>query len=183
MGALDGKIAIVTGGTSGIGEGIARAFVSEGAKVVIVGRREEEGRAIEKQIGVRFHPGGRGERGRRQGDGRSNCRVVRPPRLPRQQRRNSVADDQPHGDRQGDHRSGPRGQRPRGGPATKHAALAMLKTGPAASSISAAWRDIAAASRPMSIQPRKGPSAPSPALRPRIGEKEIRVSPSRPERS
>ena len=54
MGALDGKIAIVTGGTSGIGEGIARAFVSEGAKVVIVGRREEEGRALEKQIGVRF---------------------------------------------------------------------------------------------------------------------------------
>jgi NAD(P)-dependent dehydrogenase (short-subunit alcohol dehydrogenase family) len=54
MGALDGKIVIVTGGTSGIGEGIAKAFVSEGAKVVIVGRREEEGRALEKQIGVRF---------------------------------------------------------------------------------------------------------------------------------
>ena len=54
MGALDGKIAIVTGGTSGIGEGIAKAFVSEGARVVIVGRREEEGRALEKQIGVRF---------------------------------------------------------------------------------------------------------------------------------
>jgi NAD(P)-dependent dehydrogenase (short-subunit alcohol dehydrogenase family) len=54
MGALDGKIAIVTGGTSGIGEGIAKAFVSERAKVVIVGRREEEGRALEKQIGVRF---------------------------------------------------------------------------------------------------------------------------------
>jgi NAD(P)-dependent dehydrogenase (short-subunit alcohol dehydrogenase family) len=54
MGALDGKTAIVTGGTSGIGEGVARAFVSEGAKVVIVGRREEEGRALEEAIGVRF---------------------------------------------------------------------------------------------------------------------------------
>ena len=54
MGAMDGKSAIVTGGTSGIGEAIAKAFVLEGAEVVIVGRREEEGRALEKQIGVRF---------------------------------------------------------------------------------------------------------------------------------
>ena len=54
MGALDGKIAIVTGATSGIGEEIAKAFVSEGSKVVIAARREDEGRALEKQIGVRF---------------------------------------------------------------------------------------------------------------------------------
>jgi NAD(P)-dependent dehydrogenase (short-subunit alcohol dehydrogenase family) len=54
MGALDGKIAIVTGGPSGIGEAVAEAFVQQGARVVIAGRREEEGRAIEKRIGARF---------------------------------------------------------------------------------------------------------------------------------
>jgi NAD(P)-dependent dehydrogenase (short-subunit alcohol dehydrogenase family) len=54
MGALDGKIAIVTGATSGIGEAVAEAFVQQGASVVIAGRREEEGRAIEKRIGARF---------------------------------------------------------------------------------------------------------------------------------
>src|SRR5579863_6861766 len=41
-------------GTSGIGEEIATAFVLGGAKVVIAGRREPEGRAIEERIGARF---------------------------------------------------------------------------------------------------------------------------------
>ncbi len=41
MGKLDGKVAVVTGGGSGIGFAAARAFVDEGARVVIGGRSEE----------------------------------------------------------------------------------------------------------------------------------------------
>jgi NAD(P)-dependent dehydrogenase (short-subunit alcohol dehydrogenase family) len=54
MGSLDGKVAIVTGGTSGIGEGIVERFVAEGAKVVVAARRQEEGKALETRLGVRF---------------------------------------------------------------------------------------------------------------------------------
>lgn len=42
MQKLEGKIAVVTGGSTGIGLGIARRFAQEGAKVVITGRRQEE---------------------------------------------------------------------------------------------------------------------------------------------
>ena len=50
-GRLDGKIAIITGGTSGIGAASAEVFAAEGAKVIIAGRSEEKGNNIAKQIG------------------------------------------------------------------------------------------------------------------------------------
>src|SRR5882757_8964909 len=48
---LEGKIALVTGGSSGIGLATAKRFVTEGAKVVITGRRKDALDAAVKEIG------------------------------------------------------------------------------------------------------------------------------------
>ncbi|MCD8329380.1 MAG: SDR family oxidoreductase [Lachnospiraceae bacterium] len=47
---LEGKVCVVTGGTSGIGKACVEAFIREGAKVLFVGRREEKGKAIEAEL-------------------------------------------------------------------------------------------------------------------------------------
>lgn len=49
---LEGKIALVTGGTSGIGLATAKRFVSEGAQVIITGRRKEVLDNAAKELGA-----------------------------------------------------------------------------------------------------------------------------------
>jgi len=50
MGQFEGKIVLVTGATSGIGQSTAEAFARDGAKVVLTGRREEKGNAVVDKI-------------------------------------------------------------------------------------------------------------------------------------
>jgi NAD(P)-dependent dehydrogenase (short-subunit alcohol dehydrogenase family) len=55
MKRLEGKTAIVTGGTLGIGEAIVRRFHDEGASQVVVARNEGRGQALSAELGERVH--------------------------------------------------------------------------------------------------------------------------------
>ena len=54
-GRLAGKVAIVTGGAMGQGAGISRAYVAEGAKVVIADVATDEGQALADELGEAAH--------------------------------------------------------------------------------------------------------------------------------
>jgi NAD(P)-dependent dehydrogenase (short-subunit alcohol dehydrogenase family) len=49
---LNGKVAVITGGASGMGRATVEKFVSEGARVVIADVQEDKGRALAEQLGA-----------------------------------------------------------------------------------------------------------------------------------
>jgi NAD(P)-dependent dehydrogenase (short-subunit alcohol dehydrogenase family) len=51
-GRIEGKVAVVTGGASGIGEGTVRRFLAEGASVVIADLQRERGEALAAELGA-----------------------------------------------------------------------------------------------------------------------------------
>src|SRR5882672_4558729 len=81
MGKLQGKVAVVTGGTTGIGFATAKRFVDEGAYVFITGRRQKELDEAVKAIGSEV-AGVRGDVSKlqdldrlrdREGEGKDRC--------------------------------------------------------------------------------------------------------------
>jgi NAD(P)-dependent dehydrogenase (short-subunit alcohol dehydrogenase family) len=56
MGALDGKVAVIAGGSGGFGEGMVERFRDEGATVWIASRDEARGKESAKKLGARYWP-------------------------------------------------------------------------------------------------------------------------------
>lgn len=54
MGRLEGKVAVITGGASGIGEASVRLFAAEGAEVVVADVQDERGRRLASELGVEY---------------------------------------------------------------------------------------------------------------------------------
>jgi NAD(P)-dependent dehydrogenase (short-subunit alcohol dehydrogenase family) len=50
---FSGKVVLVAGGTGGLGHAVSRAFLDEGAKVVVTYRKEEEFRALKQAVGAK----------------------------------------------------------------------------------------------------------------------------------
>ena len=56
MELLSGRVVLVSGGTQGVGAGVARAAAREGAAVVVTGRRREVGEALARELGADYVP-------------------------------------------------------------------------------------------------------------------------------
>ena len=107
---LTDRTVLVTGGTKGIGKGIAGVFARAGANVVVVGRDRERGEAAAADLGAHLRGRGRRPGGGLRADGGRDRRALRRHRRPVRQRRR-LPRHQARGHDRGGHRRDLRHQR------------------------------------------------------------------------